>query len=80
LTRKLNRPTGALTIPATAADSGSATQNGHPAFLVSSAVVIAPMNMNPACPNEIRPVIPSSHMLTAMITLIPITIITCRKY
>ena len=30
------------------ADRGIATQNGQPAFLVSSAVVIAPMNMNPA--------------------------------
>ena len=51
------------------ADSGSATQNGQSASLVSSAVVIAPMNMKPAWPNEIRPVIPSSHMLTAIITL-----------
>jgi len=39
---------GALTSPATVADSGIATQNGQPAFLVSNAVVIAPMNMNPA--------------------------------
>lgn len=62
-----------------AADKGRATQNGQPADLVSSAVVIAPMNMKPACPNEIKPVIPSSHMLTAMITLMPITIITCRR-
>ena len=67
-------------MPARSADNGKATQNGQLQSLVSNAVVIAPMNMNPAWPNEISPVIPSSHMLTAIITLMPITIITCRKY
>ena len=65
--------------PGSTADSGSATQNGQCSILVSSAVVIAPMNMKPAWPNEISPVMPSSHMLTATITLMPIRISTCRK-
>ena len=47
-TRRLRRPTGAAIRAGMAADSGSASQNGQCACLVSNAVVIAPMNMKPA--------------------------------
>jgi hypothetical protein len=57
---------------------GIQSQKGHPRFFTKRVEVMAPMNINPACPNEISPVVLRSHMLIAIMMLMHIMIIRLK--